>query len=161
MKSRERTIVLSVRCDIRDVSVVALWLNENKSGAKTVGEVGRRSIEMLSDMIKAKDPERYAHLTTADALHRLEKMGLKRGTRNTYTLVKRLELEDVVLEQQPSHGLSISEEIARDIQQTTRSGSYSKEEMQRITDSLGGIVDGETGGDAEPGDKGTSSEEGD
>ena len=141
MTKRPSTIVVSVRCDLRDLTVIALWLNDQQKLPESIGSLGRKSIELLSDMIRKKNPT-YSKMTTAEALSLLNQMGLKRGERNQFSLVKRLELEDAVMElNEPSKRLLDDkqlDDIMSDVM--TRSSNYSKEEMDKITNQLGGTV---------------------
>ena len=141
---RPTTMVLSVRADLRDLAIVALWLNNQGQGAQNMGELGRRSIELLSDMIKKRDPS-LAIISTADAISQLDQMGLKRGDRNTHSLVKQLQLEDAVMELREPTQKIISLENVQDIVERVRvhetSGKFSSAEMKRVTDALGGAVD--------------------
>lgn len=142
---RPNTIVLSVRCDLRDLAVVALWLNEQGQLPDTIGTLGRTIIQLFSDMIRAKE-EKYQRMTTAEALDQLNRMGLRRGERNTNTLIKRLQLEDLVLESQPSKIVMPSDDlgdIAADVIKRQQSPVYSKDEMDKITDQLGDTLNEE------------------
>lgn len=145
IKKRPSTMVMSVRCDIRDVAVIALWLNDSGSIPDSLGTLGRTAIEMLADMVRAKNPS-YRGLTTADALSRISQMGLQRGQRNTHTLVKRLELEDAVLEHQKPSYLVMPDndlgDLADEVANRLKTDTSSKEEMDRITKNLGGAIYG-------------------
>jgi len=141
LEKRPSTIVMSVRCDLRDITVIALWLNEQRRLPDTIGTLARTSIELFSDMIRSKEPK-YSKMTTSEAITLLNQMGLRRGERNRETLIKRLELEDAVLElKEPSKPIISSDELDRIMEDVTKSSNYSKEEMDRLTNQLGDIVD--------------------
>ena len=144
-KKRPNTIVLSVRCDLRDLAVIALWLNEQGQLPDTIGTLGRTTIQLFSDMLRRKHPD-YQRMTTADALNRLSQMGLRRGERNTNTLIQRLQLEDVVLEAQPSKIVMPADRlsgIAEDVVHRQQNPAYSKDEMDEITKKLGDTLNDE------------------
>jgi len=94
-------------------------------------------------MVRSKD-DKYSNISTSEALSLIRQMGLRKGERNQSSLIKQLELEDIKLEG-PSM-VTISQEQLSDIAEevTLKSGHYSKEEMDRITEQLGGVVDGES-----------------
>ena len=141
---RPRTVVVSIRCDLRDLAVCALWLNEQGHLPESMGALGRKTIELFSDMIRSKN-DLYAKMTTAEALSTINQMGLRKGQRNQESLIKRLELEDAALELQSSSRVVMPHEdisgIAEDVAKSRSSGAYSKEQMDRITNQLGGTVD--------------------
>lgn len=140
MKSRVRTMVMSVRCDLRDIATIALWLNQQNQGAKALGEIGRRAVEMVADMIRAKN-DKYLTISTSEALSQLDQMGLRTGKGNRYTLIKQLQLEDAKEElKQPTHfTVSASEltDIAEDVVRRKKESEISKGEMDRIAKELG------------------------
>ena len=144
-RNKPTTIVLSVRADLRDIAIVALWLNNKGQGAQSMGELGRRAIELLSDMIKKQDPS-LAIMLTSDAINQLDQMGLKRGERNNFSLVKQLQLEDAVLElsspTQPVMSSDIATNIAEAVRKRQVEESSNKDKMKILTDALGGAVDG-------------------
>lgn len=144
-RNKPTTIVLSVRADLRDIAIVALWLNNKGQGAQSMGELGRRAIELLSDMIKKQDPS-LAIMLTSDAINQLDQMGLKRGERNNFSLVKQLQLEDAVLElsspTQPVMSSDIATNIAEAVRKRQVEESSNKDKMKTLTDALGGAVDG-------------------
>lgn len=146
MEKRPSTIVVSVRCDLRDLTVIALWLNEQRQLPDSIGRLGRQTVELFSDMIRKKNPN-YAKMTTAEAISTLNQMGLKRGERNKETLIKRLELEDAVLEiQEPTVPILPKDDldgIMEDVIRRRQESTHSKEEMDEITKQLGDIVNGE------------------
>jgi len=141
MKSRIRTMVMSVRCDLRDIATIALWLNEQNQGARSLGEIGRRAVEMVADMVRAKD-DKYLSISTSEALSQLDQMGLRTGTGNRHTLIKQLQLEDAKdeLEQPTYHTMPSSElsNIAEDVARRQSEQKTTKEELDRIAKELEG-----------------------
>jgi hypothetical protein len=126
---------------MRDLATITLYLNDNNRLPETIGSLGRVSVEMLSDMIRAKD-SRYHIKTTAEALDLIKQAGLQPGKRNRDTLIKRLELEDAVLDSstKPLISSQVTSDILEDITRRDKESRYSKEEMDAITKSLGGAI---------------------
>lgn len=97
--SRKRTLATTFRGDARSIASLAMYYMDKGEPCKSLSELLRLSIEVLRDMIVARD-QRYEVNDTTTAIAVLKRLGLfstEDVRLNRATLLHELCLEDVVL----------------------------------------------------------------
>lgn len=96
--SRKKTLVLSLRCDLRSMAELAKFFELTNQPHTQLAALARDALESLANMLRKQKPE-LAVATHAEALTELEKRGLYSLNSPTHQRGKAQLLEELSFEQ--------------------------------------------------------------
>jgi len=136
--NRPPSIAFTSRCDIKSLATLVHFWRDKGEPIRSISELVRLSIESFKDLVTNKWPE-YEIESASDALELLRKNGLSSGHRNKSTLLKQMQVEDLILEGfDPSYALKTKTKLPKPlIDEAVRRYQEKRDEERRNEDEDG------------------------
>jgi len=95
--TRPTSIAFTSRCDIKSLATLAYFWRDKGEPARSVSELVRMSLETFRDVVLKQWPQ-YEIKEVTDALSILNRSNLTTGHRNRATLLKEMQIDEMVAE---------------------------------------------------------------